>query len=149
MWFSATSHFRVRQLPVSVPTPLYLFFKTIKEMKAYKFQNTDTHTHQETQHEVFINIILATWYVFWVKYSTNIITYDLQNDISFMWSAGNFAIIYCSCVINLWKWFKPYFHCYKNGIKCPHVQWVCHPRHRENCGPNIGIASSQAVAVSS
>lgn len=50
MWVLATRHFRVRQVPVSVPTPLYLFFKTIKDRKAYKFWNTDafTYAHQET-----------------------------------------------------------------------------------------------------
>lgn len=72
-------------------------------MKTYKFENTDTfiYTDWEIQHEVFIDIIcpldmnseLST-----PQTSSHLV---FKSDISFMWYVDNFAIIYCSCVINL------------------------------------------------
>ena len=74
-------------------------------MKTYKFKNTDTfiYTDWEIQHEVFINIIcpLDTHSELSTPQPSSHLVF--KSDVSFTWYVDNFAIIYCSCVINLGK----------------------------------------------
>lgn len=141
MWFLATGHFRVRQASVSVPTPLYLFFKTVNERKACTFRNTDafTHTRQERPHEVLIDYTRPQ---------------DAQPELSppqtssptifktgfLLCGVWALSPSYVACVINLLKWLKPYFIVIKMALSAPVCGASCQTAGKCRGASNPGAA---------